>query len=366
MKLRLFSVATALVLGCGDGTLEVAQPGAAGAPSTGSAVSAAGTSGASGAAGIGVMPAAGAAGRGVVAAMGSAGAGEIKGGAGQASAGVGGTASAVAGVGGVSGASAGAGGAESGGAAGHSDGAATDDPCGADAQVMTGMTREQGSGETNLQTSGNVEILSVHTIMKVPSKPAPTQGTLFLWPGLQPLQMDMTVGYGVLQPVLAWGTSCAPGTVKTYDTWWISGQYVGTTPGSWTNVSCEGGDVMKVEVGDELDIDMTLNGTVWTQVITNKSNGKSVNFMRDLKGQKEQWLINSIELKGSTKPVDDVIFTKLVIKLSDSQPKACVPNVKGTTDYFAPPRVSSDGKTCCISKLILRASGVKPSSPDEP
>jgi hypothetical protein len=231
---------------------------------------------------------------------------------------------------------------------------------------MTGMTRKQGSGETDFQTSGSVEILSVHTIMKVPSKPSPSQGTLFLWPGLQPLQMDMTVGYGVLQPVLAWGVSCAPGSPSGYSGWWISGQYVGTTPGSWTNITCEGGDVMKVDVGDELDIAMTRGGTVWTQVITNKSNGKSVSFMRDLKGQKEQWLINSIELKDATKPVDDVIFTSMVIKLSDSQPKACVPNLTGTTDYFAPPRVSNDGKTCCISKIILRAPGIKASSPDTP
>lgn len=123
---------------------------------------------------------------------------------------------------------------------------------------------------------------------------------------------------------------------------------------------------MKVDVGDVLDIEMKLDGTIWTQTITNKSNGKSVSFPRDMKGQKQQWLINSIEVTGSTKPVDDVLFTSMVIKLSDSQPKSCAPNVRGTSDYFSPPRASSDGKTCCISKVILRASGVKPSSPDTP
>jgi hypothetical protein len=35
-------------------------------------------------------------------------------------------------------------------------------------------------------------------------------------------------------------------------------------------------------------------------------------------------------------------------------------------DYVSPVRVSSDGKTCCISKVILRASGVADSSPNEP
>lgn len=241
-----------------------------------------------------------------------------------------------------------------------------EDPCGPDAQLVTGSTRTQGAGDTNLQTSGNVEILSVRTTLRVPSKPSPTRGTLFLWPGLQPLRSDSTIGYGVMQPVLTWGTSCAPGSLSTYDQWWISSQYVGSPPGSLTNIKCEGGPVMKVEVGDELDIEMKLEGTVWDQIVTNKSNGKSVNFKRDMKGQKQQWLINEIELTGATKPVDDVIFTSMVVKLSDSMPKACVPNVKGSTDYFTPPRASADGKTCCIDKLILRASGIKPSSPDAP
>ncbi|MEY4511498.1 MAG: hypothetical protein RLZZ450_3620 [Pseudomonadota bacterium] len=241
-----------------------------------------------------------------------------------------------------------------------------DDACGPDAQLVTGTTRTQGSGDTNLQTSGNVEILSVRTTLKVPNKPSSARGTLFLWPGLQPLKSDSTIGYGVLQPVLTWGSSCAPGSLASYDQWWISGQYVGSPPGSFTNIKCEGGDVMKGEVGDELDIEMTLEGTVWNQVITNKSNGKSVSFKRDMKGQKQQWLINEIELTGATKPADDVIFTSMVVKVSESLPKACVPNVKGMTDYFSPPRASRDGKTCCISKLILRASGIKPSTPDTP
>lgn len=252
--------------------------------------------------------------------------------------------------------------------AGASSAAPSDgeDACGPDAQLITGTTRTTGAGETNFQTSGAVEILSVRTLLKVPSKPSPSQGTLFLWPGLQPLKMDATIGYGVLQPVLTWGTSCAPGALSASDGWWISGEYVGSPPGAWSNLKCEGGPVMRVEIGDQLDILMSLAGTIWTQTITNKSNGKSVSFARDMKGQKQQWLINSIELTGAPKPVDDVIFSSMVFKLSDSQPKSCVPNVKGANDYFSPPRASSDGKTCCISKIILRASGVKASSPDTP
>jgi hypothetical protein len=240
-----------------------------------------------------------------------------------------------------------------------------EDPCGADAQTVTGTARAGGYGNTNLQTSGDVEFLSVKSTLIVPSKPTPTRGTLFLWPGLQPLKQSATVGYGVLQPVLTWGSSCAPGTLSVSDGWWISSQYVGTPPGSFS-VVCKGGKVMKVEVGDKLDIDMTLNGTKWTQTVTNQRNGESVDFTNDLQGQKQQWLLHQIEVPTSTKPIDDVIFTSISAKLSASQPKACFPNAKGTNDYFSPPRASADGQTCCIAKIILRASGAKASSPDAP
>jgi hypothetical protein len=239
------------------------------------------------------------------------------------------------------------------------------DACGADAQAVEGMARSGGSGNTNLQTSGDVEFLDYHSTLIVPAKPSPTRGTLFLWPGLQPLRSDQTVGYGVLQPVLTWGSSCAPGTLSAEDGWWISAQYVGTPPGSF-GVTCKGGKVMKVDIGDKIEIAMTLKGTNWTQRLTNQKNGQSVDFTYDLKGQKQQWLLHQIEVPTSTKPTDDVIFTNIVAKLSKSQPKSCAPNAKGANDYFAPARVSADGTTCCISKIILRASGIKASSPDTP
>jgi hypothetical protein len=232
--------------------------------------------------------------------------------------------------------------------------------------MVTGMPREQGYGNTNLRTSGAVEITRYKATMTVPKDPSPARGTLFLWPGLQPLMMDQTVGYGVLQPVLTWGTSCADASRTTFDGWWVSGVYVGTSPGSWTNISCNGGDSMDVETGDELDMEMALEGTIWKQTVTNPKNGKSVTFSHDLKGQKQQWLLHQIELKGSTKPVDDVIFTDVVVTLSAAQPNACAPSEAGANDYYSAPRASADGKTCCFSKIILRASGVMASSPDEP
>lgn len=241
----------------------------------------------------------------------------------------------------------------------------SDDPCGPDAKPVTGTTRTAGYGNTSLQTSGTVEFVSARSTMIVPAVPAPTRGTLFLWPGLQPLRSDGVIGYGVLQPVLTWGTSCAPGGTSRLSGWWISAQYVGWPPNS-TRVTCKGGEVMSVDVGDKLDIDFTLQGTSWIQRVTNQRNGKSVTFSIDLKGQKQQWLLHEIEVPTSVKPTDDVVFTSVVAKLSAAQPSACVPRNKGTNDWFSPARVSADGKTCCISKIILRASGIRASSPNEP
>jgi hypothetical protein len=245
------------------------------------------------------------------------------------------------------------------------------DPCGADSKEVTGTTpKGSGSGFIEIDASGDNEVLSVTTTMIVPSNPQPQQGTLFLWPGLQPAKEDNVIGYGVLQPVLTWGSSCAPGTLSTADGWWISGQYVGSPPGQmYTNIKCEGGKVMKVKTGDKLDIEFVLNGTVWSQKVTNQSNGTSVDFDKDLKGQNETRILFDIELPSGgfgPKPVDDVIFTSTVIKYSKSAPDDCVPITQGATDYFSPPRVSSDGKTCCLSKIIVRAQGVAASSPNTP
>ncbi|MBN1654748.1 MAG: hypothetical protein JXA30_13335 [Deltaproteobacteria bacterium] len=52
--------------------------------------------------------------------------------------------------------------------------------------------------------------------------------------------------------------------------------------------------------------------------------------------------------------------------LQEPEPEACVPGTQGVDDYFSPPRVSSDGKTCCFSKIILRAKGIAATSPNTP
>ncbi|MBN1656089.1 MAG: hypothetical protein JXA30_20140 [Deltaproteobacteria bacterium] len=241
-----------------------------------------------------------------------------------------------------------------------------EDPCGPNAQPVTGTARTTGAGTVYVTLSGTNEILRFTSTMIVPSEPQPRTGTIFLWPGLQPLSRDAS-GYGVLQPVLTWGPTCAPGAPNTYDRWWISGMYVGMPPGSF-RMLCEGGDGMTVQVGDKLDTEFVLNGTIWTQVITNQSNNETVSFDWDLQGQKQQWAIFTIEIPpgSSVRLVDDLIFTDAVITFSESRPEDCYPSQQGADDYFSQPRVSADGKTCCISKVITRGSGVPASSPNEP
>jgi hypothetical protein len=301
----------------------------------------------------------GASGSGAVTGMGGSGNG---GGAGSVSSG--GTAGAV-GAGGASGA-AGAAGSNTGGA-----GAGGDDPCaggtsGPASDASGSKTRVSGYGGVQLTTSTKTHITSLETTLIVPAKPTPG-GTLFLWPGLEPLNGSANynpIGTGVLQPVLTWGGTCAPTAPNNYDDWWISGQYVNTLGSAQGFTGCKGGTGMTVSVGDNLHILMALNGTTWSQTNTDDKNGKKATFDIDLKGQAQNWVIFSIEAPSGKQPVSDVIFTSTVVTTLDSDPSACTPSVRGTTDYFSSPRASTDGKRCCISKIILRGQGVPASGPN--
>jgi hypothetical protein len=219
--------------------------------------------------------------------------------------------------------------------------------------------------------STKTQITRLQTTLAAPAKP-PASGTLFLWPGLQPLpggENFNPIGNGVLQPVLTWGNSCAPGNQpKAYSTWWISRQYV-NTDGNYTGYTgCHGGNVISAAVNDLLDIDMVLggsSGTVWTQTVTDRTTGKAATFAVDMLGQGQDWALFVIE-GYSSEPVSDVIFTDTTITMAASDPGACQPHSRGQTDYFGPPRASADGKRCCLSKIILRASGVAATSPNTP
>jgi hypothetical protein len=260
-----------------------------------------------------------------------------------------------------------------GGASGSGNGGASSgsDPCaggmaGPASDASGSRTPVRGYGGVQFVTSTKTQITSLETTLAVPAKPS-AGGTLFLWPGLEPLNGSMNyspIGTGVLQPVLTWGGTCAPNAPNNYASWWISGQYVNTLGSASGFTGCKGGEGMTVAVGDQLHILMTLKGTVWSQSITDVMSGKTVTFDFDLKGQAQNWVIYSIEAPTGKQPVSDVVFTSNVITTADADAAACAASVRGTNDYFSAPRSSADGKRCCVDKIILRAQGVPPSGPN--
>ena len=114
------------------------------------------------------------------------------------------------------------------------------------------------SGTVWFDTADDNEVVELHTLMRVPPAPA-REGTLFLWPGLQPRNGTDTfelVGMGVLQSVLAWGPSSIPNQTPgsgNYSSWYIGGQYVNP---SLNGTIDYGGGVLQVQKGDVLGINI--------------------------------------------------------------------------------------------------------------
>lgn len=135
--------------------------------------------------------------------------------------------------------------------------------------------------------------------------------TLFIWPGVQPgYGNDGTMGNGILLPVLTWGTSCL--RFDTKPTWWISGEYVNISSFDPKYANCHGGDGIEVDVGDELDMTIEANGTVWRQTVTDMQKNKTVTYDIDLGGQLQAWFTWAIEMQTATRPVGDVVFDSKV------------------------------------------------------
>jgi hypothetical protein len=337
----------AAVGGSGGGTAAAAgrpdMPLAGAAAAAGSPRSAAGNGGV--VAGIG-GPAAGAGGA-------AAGAGGSAGAAGRAAAGAGGT-----------------GAMASAGSSAAGSGATDSADCGQGGMLgkasNAGAAQGRGYGSVEFTVSAGNQITRMLTTMEVPVKPT-GNSTLFLWPGLEPLQGDNfnPIGTGVLQPVLTWGGSCAPHSPQTSPgNWWISAQYVNTFGSDPKHMGCYGGPVMNVAIGDLLLIDMSLKDTIWSQTVTDQMSNKSVAFDIDMEKQPQRWALFEIETPTSTRPAADVVFTNTVLTFAKPEPKACQPSSRGTSDYFSTPTASSDGLRCCVARLVLRAQGVAATTKD--
>ena len=218
--------------------------------------------------------------------------------------------------------------------------------------------RVTGYGTVLISANSKNQIVRLQTTMAVPPQP-PASGTLFLWPGLQPNGANFEpIDNGVLQPVLTWGPSCSPGKQpRSYSTWWISGQYVNTNGSHPGYTGCLGGPIMSVDVGDALDIDMALAGTVWTQTVTDAQSGQSVSYAIDMMNQAQNLAYFVIE-EYSSAPVSTVVFTNTTITYGAPDAADCKLAMRGQNDYVSVPVASSDGLTCGIAQIILRAQGI--------
>ena len=344
--------------GCGSGGS--AQPeggsggtaGGAGSPTTGGTDGTAGRGGTGGTAGAPGTGGVGGGGGGAAGGHGGRGTGGVVGGGGQAGiAGRSGHGGGGGGGGVAGGGSAGAGRSGGGGrsATGGTGGLGPEAPGG----------RVTGYGTVLFTANAKNQITRLQTTLVVPAEP-PATGTLFLWPGLQPNGANFDpINNGVLLPVLTWGSSCAPGKQpRAYSTWWISGQYVNTFGKQPGYTGCQGGAVMNVAVGDALEIDMTLAGTVWTQTITDKQSGQSVTYSIDMMNQAQNLAYFVIE-EYSAAPISPVIFTDTTITFASADAADCKLSMRGQTDYVSVPVASSDGLSCAIQEIILRAQGIQ-------
>jgi hypothetical protein len=222
------------------------------------------------------------------------------------------------------------------------------------------VPRERGAGTIEYDVSPPNEWLYMRTTMLVPKEP-PAGGTVFLWPGIQPLPSGANyqpIGNGVLQPVLTWGPSCAPGAPSGHSTWWISPVYVNVSSRDSAYRGCHGGPVIEVEPTDLLDLEIYLDKPKWVQKVIERKSKEATEYALDMKGQAQGRAFFVIELPGNAKPTEDVVFTKSVLKMANAEPMACQPLYKGSEDYASKARVSADGTTCCIDHIILRAAGV--------
>lgn len=219
--------------------------------------------------------------------------------------------------------------------------------------------RVSGYGSVLIAANANNQIVRLQTTMVVPPEPPPS-GTLFLWPGLDPDGANFNpINNGVLQPVLTWGSSCAPGTQpRAYSTWWISSQYVNTNGNVSGYTGCNGGSIMSVNVCDTLDMDIQLSGTVWIQTVTDIQTNRTVTYSIDMQNQAQNLAYFVIE-EYSSAPVSEVIFTDTTITFASSDAADCKVNMRGQNDYVSTPVASSDGLACSISQIILRAQGIQ-------
>jgi hypothetical protein len=268
-------------------------------------------------------------------------------------------------------ATAGAGGAAIGAAGAGGSLGPNEDECGAIPAQPAGKAtsgRASGPGLIEYDVDAPNVFVGLRTTLAVPAEPAPT-GQIFVWPGIQPTPNGMNfrpIGNGALLPVLTWGPSCAPDAPAGYSMWWIAPTYSNISSSDPQYSGCHSGKVVRAEPKQLLDIEIRMDGTKWVQKVVNRDTKDASEFSLDLKGQAQGRAFFDIELPTSNKPTEEIVFTNTVLSMDMSDPNACQPVLRGTNDFAAKARVSTDGKHCCIDRIVLRASGVMATTMDPP
>ncbi|HET8938300.1 MAG TPA: hypothetical protein VFN67_32875 [Polyangiales bacterium] len=247
----------------------------------------------------------------------------------------------------------------------------SEDECGAiPTQPASNVTpgRLGGAGLVEFDVSVPNVFTKLRTTLAVPVEPPPT-GQIFIWAGIQPTPNGMDfnpIGNGALMSVLAWGPLCAPDAPTSYETWWTASMYSNISSSDSQYAGCHSGKVLPARPKQFLDIDVRVEGTTWVQKILNRDTMEASDFSLDLKEQEQGRVFFDIELQTSNKPTEDVIFTNTVLSMDMADPSACEPVMRGMNDFASKPRVSADGKHCCIDRIVLRAPRVMASTMDPP
>ena len=249
--------------------------------------------------------------------------------------------------------------------------APSDDACGAIPSQPAGQAtsgRVSGSGLIGYQVAAPNVFTGLRTTLAVPAKPART-GQIFIWPGLQPTPSASNlqrIGNGALLSVLTWGPSCPPDAPDGYSTWWIAPMYSNISSSDPRYSGCHSGQVALAAPEQRLDIDIHLDGTTWLEKVVNRGTMETPTFSMDLNGQAQGRVFFAVELPTSNKPTEDLVFTNTVLTMASAEPDACQPVLRGANDFASEPRVSADGKHCCIDRIVLRARGVMATTMDPP
>jgi hypothetical protein len=206
--------------------------------------------------------------------------------------------------------------------------------------------------------------------------------TVFIWPGLQPLEKSkcfFPINNGVLQPVLTWGGSCAPFKPEPQDLeqWWISGQYVNTflhcdsVPDEYV-VACEsyfhchGGQFITVIPGQEIETSIVYQPATQDWLQTIEADGQTQTYSIALnycsensepatpverEPQSQTRAILSIETKGYNEPLEHA-FENVLLKIHvGKDPTATCDNALST-------RVTVPSSSCTPFNTISNANGI--------